>query len=269
MLPEAELIAVGSRSQSTANSFSEQFTVPRAYARYEDLVCDADIDVVYIATPHVKHKENCLLCLDAGKAILYKKPFTINSGTLWLFKDEFEVGCTVKHAGYYLTWLTAFFGPAKCVNSFFKCLFPDKNTDLPLKIETPDFSVGCIEFHSRVVARLTCSIVAEHNHEMILVGDEGQLPVRECWDYFSPVYRQRTKLKRRRENIPIVSNMLGYGKKQIPLLKQPNAKNGQRKPLNMMDFGREIAELASAIREKRPCRLSAEHALHIILRKLH
>ena len=29
------------------------------------------------------------------------------SGRFWPWKDEFEVGCTLEHAGYYVTWLTA------------------------------------------------------------------------------------------------------------------------------------------------------------------
>ena len=34
------------------------------------------------------------------------------AGIAWPAKDEFEVGCTYEHAGYILTWLAAFFGPA-------------------------------------------------------------------------------------------------------------------------------------------------------------
>jgi predicted dehydrogenase len=34
------------------------------------------------------------------------------AGAAWPAKDEFEVGCTYEHAGYVLTWLAAFFGPA-------------------------------------------------------------------------------------------------------------------------------------------------------------
>lgn len=78
-LPDAQLLAVGSRTLNTANDFAKQFQIPRAYGSYEELVQDQDIDVVYIATPHIKHMENCLLCLNAGKAVLCEKPFTLNA----------------------------------------------------------------------------------------------------------------------------------------------------------------------------------------------
>ena len=79
LLPAAQLLAVGSRQQATAREFAHQFNVPRAYNSYEDLVEDEDVDVVYIATPNSKHKGNCVLCLEAGKAVLCEKPFTINA----------------------------------------------------------------------------------------------------------------------------------------------------------------------------------------------
>ncbi len=47
----------------------------------------------------------------------YKK-WISESGAPWPFVDEFEVGCTMEHAGYYLTWLIAMFGPVKSVTSF-------------------------------------------------------------------------------------------------------------------------------------------------------
>jgi predicted dehydrogenase len=78
-LPEAKVLAVGSRSLSTAQAFSGAFKIPRAYGSYEELVKDPDIDVVYIATPHIRHKDDCILCLEAGKPVLCEKPFTLNA----------------------------------------------------------------------------------------------------------------------------------------------------------------------------------------------
>jgi len=78
-LPNAKLLAVGSRSQETAQIFSHKFNIPRSYNSYEKLVQDEDIEIVYIATPNTMHKDNCILCLTAGKAVLCEKPFTINA----------------------------------------------------------------------------------------------------------------------------------------------------------------------------------------------
>ncbi len=78
-LPDAQLLAVGSRNLATAQVFAHLFQIPRTYEGYENLVNDPDIDIVYIATPHHRHKDDCLLCLEAGKAVLCEKPLTINA----------------------------------------------------------------------------------------------------------------------------------------------------------------------------------------------
>ena len=79
ILPDADLVAVGSRTAQTANQFGKQFGVPNCHASYEALVNDPGVDVVYVATPHAFHKDNMVLGLEAGKAVLCEKPFTINA----------------------------------------------------------------------------------------------------------------------------------------------------------------------------------------------
>jgi predicted dehydrogenase len=78
-LPDAEVTAVGSRSIDSANRFGDLFDIPHRHASYEALANDPEVDVIYIGTPHSLHKENGLLCLEAGKAVLCEKPFTINA----------------------------------------------------------------------------------------------------------------------------------------------------------------------------------------------
>lgn len=78
-VPGAELVAVGSRTLDSAQEFANRFHVPHVHATYEALANDPDVDVVYIATPHALHHENMLLSLNAGKAVLCEKPFTINA----------------------------------------------------------------------------------------------------------------------------------------------------------------------------------------------
>ena len=80
VLPQAELTAIGSRSPEKADQFGDQFGIPHRHGSYQDLVGDPEVDVIYVATPHPMHKENSLLCLEAGKAVLCEKPFTLNAG---------------------------------------------------------------------------------------------------------------------------------------------------------------------------------------------
>ncbi|MFB5676290.1 Gfo/Idh/MocA family protein [Paenibacillus terreus] len=77
-----ELYAVGSRSIESANEFAGKYQIPHAYGSYEELLSDPEVDAVYIGTPHPFHKEAVLAALNAGKAVLCEKPFTINSGEL-------------------------------------------------------------------------------------------------------------------------------------------------------------------------------------------
>ena len=77
-VPNGEVIAVSSRSQDSADTFAGQYDIKRAYAGYESLLADPDIDAVYIASPHTMHFQNTLDAIGAGKHVLCEKPFTIN-----------------------------------------------------------------------------------------------------------------------------------------------------------------------------------------------
>ena len=76
---DAELYAVASRNQEKANAFAEKYAAKKAYNSYEALANDPNIDAVYIATPHALHKENAILCLKNGIAVLGEKPFAMNA----------------------------------------------------------------------------------------------------------------------------------------------------------------------------------------------
>ncbi|MBV2353707.1 Gfo/Idh/MocA family oxidoreductase [Streptomyces sp. J2-1] len=78
-LPDAEIVAVASRRQDSAEAFAERFGVRRAYGDWESLAADADVDVVYVATPHAAHRAAAGLCLTAGRNVLCEKAFTLNS----------------------------------------------------------------------------------------------------------------------------------------------------------------------------------------------
>lgn len=79
LLDDAHLLAVGSRSQEKADRFGAAHSIPKRYSTYEALVLDPDIDLVYIATPHPRHAEDALHCLDREKGVVCEKPFAMNS----------------------------------------------------------------------------------------------------------------------------------------------------------------------------------------------
>lgn len=76
---DAELVAVGSRSQESADAFGAKYNIPHRHATYEALAENSDVDAVYVATPHPMHRDNTLLCLENGKAVLCEKAFAMNT----------------------------------------------------------------------------------------------------------------------------------------------------------------------------------------------
>ena len=184
----------------------------------------------------------------------YRKWFS-KSGAPWPGKDEFEVGCTLEHSSYILSVLCAMFGPATILTAFGSTTIADKQTDEPLKISSPDLSVACIRFQSGVVARLTCSIVAQYDHQIRIFGDQGILGTKESLDYRSGVWTQRMFNFRRRM---IVSPW----KKRLSLLGKGTQRVHNGGASNM-DYCRGPAEMVNSLNEKRPCRLSPEFSLHV------
>ena len=71
--------AVGSRADETAERFASEFGISHAHGTYEALVADPDVDIIYVATPHIRHHADASMALRAGKHVLVEKPFTINA----------------------------------------------------------------------------------------------------------------------------------------------------------------------------------------------
>ncbi|MEV7086794.1 Gfo/Idh/MocA family oxidoreductase [Streptomyces sp. NPDC093085] len=78
-LPDAEIVAVASRSEEPAKEFAGRFGIPRAYGDWAGLVADPEVDIVYVATPHSAHRAAAGLALTAGKPVLCEKAFTLNT----------------------------------------------------------------------------------------------------------------------------------------------------------------------------------------------
>jgi predicted dehydrogenase len=71
--------AVASRDLANAQAFAGEFSLPKAYCSYLELVSDPDIDIVYIATPQAMHRDNALLAISHGKHVLVEKSFALNA----------------------------------------------------------------------------------------------------------------------------------------------------------------------------------------------
>lgn len=74
----AELYAIASRTLTRAEDFAKEWNSTKFFGSYEEMLQDEELDVVYVATPHVFHFEHTLLCLRNKKAVLCEKPFALN-----------------------------------------------------------------------------------------------------------------------------------------------------------------------------------------------
>ncbi|MET8349756.1 Gfo/Idh/MocA family oxidoreductase [Micromonospora sp. NPDC005206] len=96
LVPDAELVAVGSRAADSAQRFAEKHGAKRAYASWVELAADPEVDVIYVATPHAAHYEAAMTCLTAGRAVLLEKPFTLD------LASSTELVDTARAAGVFL-----------------------------------------------------------------------------------------------------------------------------------------------------------------------
>jgi predicted dehydrogenase len=177
------------------------------------------------------------------------------SGAPWPYVDELEVGNTLEHAGYALTWLVAMLGPVRRVTAFASRQVHQKNMDVPLEKQAADFSVAALQHENGAVSRLTCSIIAPHDHRLMIAGEEGTLWVDDCWKPTSAVRRRgRIEVLGRSREAPFSQRLKLLGDAEAVA-----ASKGRRK----VDFCLGPVDLALAMREARAPRLSAQFCLHI------
>ncbi|MCQ4162326.1 Gfo/Idh/MocA family oxidoreductase [Roseomonas sp. GC11] len=202
-----------------------------------------------IGTPRLAYAE-----LDDG--FITQAPYRhwiSESGAPWPAQDEFATGCTLEHAGYYLTWLMAMFGPVRQVAaaSAHTSGIPLENGGPP----APDYSCATLFFEGGMVARLTCSIIARHDHQIRIFGDTGTLELGECWDNDAPVrIRPRFTLRRRLIESPLRRRFR---------LKGPTHPKVTRRGAATMNFMLGPAEVLEAQAGNRRPRLDADFALHL------
>jgi len=74
--PKVDLVAVASRDQARADEYAKKWEIERAYASYDALLADPEIEAVYISLPNSLHVEWSIKSLEAGKHVLCEKPFS-------------------------------------------------------------------------------------------------------------------------------------------------------------------------------------------------
>ena len=77
-VPNSKLVAVMRRNGAKAADYAARHKVPKWYNSAQDLINDAEVNAIYVATPPSTHKEYTLAALAAGKPVYVEKPAAIN-----------------------------------------------------------------------------------------------------------------------------------------------------------------------------------------------
>lgn len=174
------------------------------------------------------------------------------SGAPWPYEDEMRTGCTLEHAGYVLTWMIAIFGSIRSITAF-----STRTVDKGLTPEctTPDISIGILQFESGPILRLTTTIVAPHNHELMIVGDKGVIKLHDTWNNYAKVlFHRRLRIRRSLIESPI-PRRLRFGKQQ-------SGGKASRRGSSKMNYFLGPAEILRHVSDGQANLCSAELALH-------
>jgi predicted dehydrogenase len=191
-----------------------------------------------IGTPRMAYAE-----MEGGPILsMHPERWHRPSGIRWPYRDELTVGWTLAHAGYALSWLTAFFGPARRIVADSARVMPVDHLLTPGQPRGTDHCVASLTFDGGVRARITIGMGAPGDQSLRIIGDEGMLRVEHTGDFASEVTFHRWP-------------------------------DGPAQPLNRglstttsksagYDFALGVAELANAVEGRAPLRLPFDHARH-------
>ncbi len=210
------------------------------------------------------------------------------TGAPFPYVEELQEGCTVEHVAYHLVWLCALFGPVQSVTAFSDFLVHQKTATPLSPPDTPDFSVACLRFADGVAARVTCTWVSPRNHQIRIIGEEGEITADNVFHDQSPVHLERfsrvTLAARKAYTIrtqPLLGRLFGAGGRRVPLVRRwkshaVEAEKGvgkslkhrfvswlRRREIYAQDKLLGLAEMARAMREKRPQPLPPDFLIHL------
>ncbi len=76
-VPEAEIVAVASRTEDHVRAFAERHGIPKWFTDYHKLLDLPEVDVVVLGIPNYLHAEACIAAAQAGKHVICEKPLCI------------------------------------------------------------------------------------------------------------------------------------------------------------------------------------------------
>ncbi len=96
----SKLVAVMRRNIDKAKDFAQRHGVSKYYSDAAELINDAEVNAIYIATPPSSHEEYLEMALKAGKPVYVEKPVTVNSASverMMAMEKQYECKVSVAH----------------------------------------------------------------------------------------------------------------------------------------------------------------------------
>lgn len=77
--PRAKMVAIAGLDTDRCRALATKHNIPEVYSNYEDLIANADVDLISVAVPNFLHLPVALAAIKAGKHVLMEKPLARNS----------------------------------------------------------------------------------------------------------------------------------------------------------------------------------------------
>ena len=299
--PEVRLVAAADLDPERASAFAAKYGC-RAHPSVTGLLADPEVELVINLTVHHAHYELTKLSLEAGCHVYSEKPLALLpaearelvalardkgvrlgcSPTTFLGEAQqtvgallaggrigtvrvvfanvawgrierwhpapqpfYDVGALFDVGVYPLTLVTAFLGPVRSVRAMGWELEPDRvtTTGTPFRIGSPDLVIAALELESGTVVRLTTSFYvgkpAKQGAALEFHGDVGAIAIANFQEF----------------DAAVEFGLAGSEYEPVPLV---------REPYRGTAWARGVVDMANAIGEGRPHRVTGEQAAHVV-----
>jgi predicted dehydrogenase len=116
-IASSQLVAVMRRDKDKAEDYALRHGVPKWYDDADELINDADVNAVYVATPPASHAEYTIRAARAGKPVYVEKPMALNFGQCQEMIDACEAAGVPLFVAYYRRRLPDFLKVGNLVES--------------------------------------------------------------------------------------------------------------------------------------------------------
>jgi len=113
----SKLVAVMRRDKDKAKDYALRHCVPKWYDDADELINDADVNAVYVATPPASHAEYAIRAARAGKPVYVEKPMALNLRQCREMIDACEAAGVPLFVAYYRRRLPDFLKVKELVES--------------------------------------------------------------------------------------------------------------------------------------------------------